>query len=173
VKYAVTVAGRSFEIEVDHEHLVRVNGHPLYVDLEQVGGLPVYSLAVDDEGYLVFIEEGHGESPSTMPYLVEVQGQIYPVEVESQRPQLAPRKVECSGEGAECLRVCAPLAGTLLSLPVAVGERVGAGQVLAVVESMKMKMELRAPQAAVVDSISGPTQRDVGQGEELLILRAL
>jgi biotin carboxyl carrier protein len=173
VKYTVTVAGRSFEMEVDHQHLVRVNGHPLYVDLEQVGGLPVYSLAVDDEGYLVFIEEGHGKSPATMPYLVEVQGQIYPVEVKGQRPQLAPREVECSGENTECLRVCAPLAGTLLSLPVAIGERVGAGQILAVVESMKMKMELRAPQAAIVDGICGPAQREVSQGEELLTLRAL
>ena len=41
MKYSVSAAGQSFEIEVDPNHLVRVNGQPVYVDLEQVGGLPV------------------------------------------------------------------------------------------------------------------------------------
>jgi biotin carboxyl carrier protein len=165
VKYRVTVAGRSFEIEVDHDRLVRVNGQSLYVDLEQVGGLPVYSLALDDEGYVVFVEEGQQE------YRVEVQGQIYPVEVQNQRPRLVPQRVECAGDGQECLAVSAPLAGYLVSLPVAVGERVRAGQVLAVVESMKMKMELKAPRSGLVDGLGGPAERDVAQGEVLVTLQ--
>jgi propionyl-CoA carboxylase alpha chain len=165
VKYTVTVAGRSFEIEIDHDRLVRVNGHSLYVDLEQVGGLPVYSLALDDEGYVVFVEEGQQD------YRVEVQGQVYPVKVQSQHPRLAPRRIECSGDGQECLSVRAPLAGYLVSLPVAVGDRVRTGQVLAVVESMKMKMELKAPRSGAVDGVSGPAERDVVQGEALVTLR--
>jgi len=53
VNYRVTVAGHSFDIEVEHDRLVRVNGQPLYLELEQVSGLPLYSLGLDDEGYLV------------------------------------------------------------------------------------------------------------------------
>jgi biotin carboxyl carrier protein len=165
VKYTVTVSGRSFEIEVEHDRLVRVNGQPLYVDLEQVGGLPVYSLALDDEGYVVFVEEGQDA------YQVEVQGQVYPVAVQTQRPRLAPRRVECAGDGEECLAVSAPLAGYLVSLPVAVGQRVRAGQVLAIIESMKMKMEIKAPQTGVIERVCGPVDRDVIQGEELVRLR--
>ncbi len=60
MKYEVTVAGRIFEIEVRHNRLVEADGRPLYVDLEQVGGLPVYSLTLDDMGYVVFVEEGQG-----------------------------------------------------------------------------------------------------------------
>jgi biotin carboxyl carrier protein len=165
VKYHVTVAGRSFDIEVDHDRLVRVNGQPLYVDLEQVGGLPVYSLALDDEGYMLFIEEGQDQ------YQVEVQGQVYPVAIEPQRPQLPARRVECA-EGAECLVIHAPLAGRLLALPVAAGDRVKAGQGVAVVESMKMQMEIKAPLAGVVEAVHGPPGRDVSQGEELVILQA-
>jgi hypothetical protein len=113
VNYRVTVAGRSFDIEVEHERLVRVNGHSLYLDLEQVSGLPLYSLGLDDEeGYLVFVEEGQGE------YQVEVQGQNYPVRVEELRPQLATQRVGCSGDGQECLAISAPLAGKLVSLLV-------------------------------------------------------
>ena len=53
MKYRVTAAGQTYEIEVEPNHLVRVNGRPVYVDLEQVGGLPVYTLALDDAEKLV------------------------------------------------------------------------------------------------------------------------
>jgi biotin carboxyl carrier protein len=118
VKYLVTVAGQSFEIEVDHERLVRINGRPQYLDLEQVGGLPVYSLALDDAGYIVFVEEAQGH------YQVEVQGQVYSVSVERQFPRLAGRRVECPGGAGDCLAINAPLAGKLFSLLVAAGDQV-------------------------------------------------
>ncbi len=171
MKYRVTVASCSFEIEVEHDRLVRVNGRPRYVDLEQVGGLPVYSLALDDGGYVIFVEEGQRESPSTTHYRVEVKGQVYPVEVRSQRRSLTPRPTGRPDEPAARLAIRAPLAGILTSLPVPAGERVEAGQVVAVVESMKMQMELKAPHPAVVDEVHGPPGRDVSQGEELVILK--
>jgi biotin carboxyl carrier protein len=166
VKYDVTVAGRTFEIEIEHDQLVRVNGRPLYVDLEQVGGLPVYSLTLDDRGFVVFVEDGQEE------YQVEVQGQVYPVAVQTRRPRLAPAEADLAGDDAEYLAIQAPLAGSLLSLPVEAGQRLQAGQVVAVVESMKMKMELKAPLSGVVDAVNGPEQRDVCQGETLVTLRS-
>ena len=173
MNYRVTVAGQAFEIEVDHERRVRINGRPLYLDLEQVGGLPIYSLALDDTGYVVFVEEAQEH------YRVEVQGQVYDVNVERQLPQLVARKIECRGDGrgdgrsdaGECLAVTAPLAGRLLSLLVAVSDQVEAGQVLAVVESMKMLIQLKASQPGMVAAVHGPPGRDVNQGEELLTLR--
>jgi biotin carboxyl carrier protein len=166
MKYEVSVAGRVFEIEVRHNRLVEADGRPLYVDLEQVGGLPVYSLTLDDNGYVVFVEEGQGQ------YHVEIQGQVYPVEVASQRPRLEAPEVDCPSGAGECLVVSAPLAGRLIELAVAVGDRVEAGQIVAVVESMKMKMELRASQAGVVQAGPGPPHRDVSQGEKLITIQS-
>jgi biotin carboxyl carrier protein len=165
MKYTVTVAGRSFDIEVDHEQLVRVDGCPLYVYMEQVGGLPVYSLTLDDRGFVVFVE------PGQRGYRVEVQGRVYPVTVENQRPRLASTKPKSMGGDELCLIVRAPLAGHLISLPVQVGEQVQAGEVLSVVESMKMKIELKAPGPGVVDTVNGPELREVSQGEMLVTLR--
>jgi biotin carboxyl carrier protein len=165
MRYRVTVEGRCFDIEVDHNHLVRVDGRSLYVDLEQVGGLPLYSLALDDEGFVVFVEEGLDE------YRVEVRGEVHPVQVQRQRPQLGARPAECTGDG-ECLVIRAPLAGYLLSLPAAAGQRVRARQPVAIVESMKMQMELRAPKAGLVEKVHGPAGRKVCQGEKLVTLRA-
>jgi biotin carboxyl carrier protein len=162
VNFRVTVAGQTFDIEVEHDRLVRVNGQPLYLDLEQVSGLPLYSLGLEDEGHLVFVEEGQGE------YQVEVRGQV-----ETMRPQLATRQVKCSGEGTECLAISAPLAGNLVSLPVSVGDRVEAGQTVAIVESMKMQMQIKAPRAGVVETVHGKAGRTVGEEEELVLLRVV
>lgn len=164
MKYRVTVGGRDFEIEVDHDRLVRVNGQSLYVELEQFSGLPLYTLALDDEGFIVFVEEGLDD------YRVEVKGEVYPVQVQRQRPQLAARQVECNGE-TDCLVIRAPLAGNLLSLQATVGQEVEARQPLAVVESMKMQMELKAPDAGIVVEVHGQPGRMVRQGEELITLR--
>ena len=164
MKFQVQVGGRTFEIEVDHNQLVWVDGRPLYVDLEQVGGLPVYSLAAGDEGYVLFVEEGQDE------YRVEVQGQVYSVQVEERRPRLAPPPETSACEEQECTTVVAPLAGRLLDLPLAAGDEVTAGQVVAVVESMKMQMAIKAPRSGVVREIHGPPERDVDQGEALLVL---
>ncbi len=165
MKYQVTVAGRCFEIEVDHEHLIRMNGRPLYVDLEQVSGLPLYSLAWDDEAFLVFVEEALGY------YEVEVQGQVYRVGVERQLPRLTARQIDCSTDAGDCLAVAAPLAGTLLSLLVRVGDWVEAGQAVAIVESMKMQMLLKATRPGVVEAVHGPAGRNVDEGEQLVVLR--
>jgi biotin carboxyl carrier protein len=165
VNYEVTVAGRTYAIEVEHDRLVRVNGQALYVELEQVGGLPVYSLALDKDGYVVFVEEGQGE------YRVEVKGQVYPVEVQNQRPHLSVAPIDCPSDGGECLGVRAPLAGHLISLAVKAGDQVEAGQVLAVVESMKMKMELKAPLTGAVEAVHRRPGQDVGQEDELVTLR--
>jgi biotin carboxyl carrier protein len=164
MRYRVTVEGRSFDIEVDHDRLVRVNGHSLYVELEQVGGLPLYSLTLDDEGYVVFVEQGLDE------YRVVVQGEIYPVEVQRQRPQLTARQAECA-DGEKCLVIRAPLAGNLVSLLAATGQRIEARQPVAIVESMKMQMELKAPEVGVVEEVHGPPGRRVSQGEPLVVLR--
>ena len=164
MRYRVTVQGRSFEIEVDHDRLVRVNGRSLDVELEQVAGLPLYTLAFDGEGHVVFVEEGQDA------YRVEVQGEIYPVEVQHKRPQLATRQIECA-EDRDCLAISAPLAGNLVSLLAAAGQRIEARQPVAIVESMKMQMEIKAPAAGVVESVNGPPGRRVSQGEELVVLK--
>ena len=165
MKYRVKVGERAFDVEVDHDRLVWVDGRSFYVDMEQVGGLPIYSLGLDDSGYVLFVEKGRDA------YLVEVQGQILPVEVELQRPRLESQRSTCpDGEGT-CLTICAPLPGRLKALPLSAGERVESGQVVAEVESMKMQMELKAPLSGVVELVHGPVDRDVAQGEVLVALR--
>ncbi|MCL2609272.1 MAG: biotin/lipoyl-binding protein [Treponema sp.] len=50
-------------------------------------------------------------------------------------------------------RVLSPFPGTVTELPVSVGQTVEAGQVLVVVEAMKMQNDLVAPRRSVVKQI--------------------
>ncbi len=163
--YRVTVGSRCFEVEVDRDYLVRVDGQPTYVRLEQVAGLPVYALGLDGAGYILFLQEGQ------TGYEVDIGDRNYAVAVEAERPRLCPPRSNGSGDGEGEIVLRAPLPGRLVALPVPLGEGIEAGGVAAVVETMKMQMEIKAPRAGVVEAAYGPAGRTVAQGEELVRIR--
>jgi biotin carboxyl carrier protein len=50
--------------------------------------------------------------------------------------------------------VCSPMPGLVVKIPVAVGDQIAAGTILAIVEAMKMQNELLAPRDGIVKSIN-------------------
>ena len=70
-------------------------------------------------------------------------------------------------------RVVAPLAGSIVAIAVAPGQRVASGDVVAVVESMKMEHEVRAAGDGVVEAVRCAVGDVVDPGDELVVLAAL
>lgn len=66
--------------------------------------------------------------------------------------------------------VTSPLQGTVVSLLVGVGDVVRRGQVLALVESMKMHHDVAAPADGVVETLAADLGRAVMPGDELMRL---
>ena len=90
-------------------------------------------------------------------YRVNVNGTSYEVEIElmgenesvkTASPASAPKAV---GEGE---KVTSPMPGTILDIKVKAGDSVKKGQVLLVLEAMKMENEIMAPKDGVVASLS-------------------
>jgi len=67
-------------------------------------------------------------------------------------------------------RVVAPLAGSVVAIVVAPGQEVAAGDVVAVVESMKMEHEVRAAAAGVVETVRCAVGDVVADGDEIALL---
>ncbi|MBV9889596.1 MAG: biotin carboxylase [Rhizobacter sp.] len=67
-------------------------------------------------------------------------------------------------------RIVAPLAGSVVAIAVAPGRRVAAGEVVAIVESMKMEHEVRADAAGVVAAVRCTVGDVVAAGDEIALL---
>ena len=72
------------------------------------------------------------------------------------------------GVGADI--ATAPMPGVLVSVAVEPGDSVVEGQQLAVIESMKMQTEIRAPRDGVVDRVLAVLGENFGQGAPLVSL---
>jgi acetyl-CoA/propionyl-CoA carboxylase, biotin carboxylase, biotin carboxyl carrier protein len=83
------------------------------------------------------------------------------------RAQLAERSTRHGG-GVDVVR--SPMQGTVLKLSVETGGEVQAGQVLAIVEAMKMENEIIARHAGAVESVAVAEGDQVTSGQELLRL---
>src|SRR6185312_10490319 len=105
--------------------------------------------------------EGLGE-PSIERYVVEVSGKRFDVLVHGEAreaavtrraPRLnAGRSGATTGNGQG--DVISPIQGTVLRVAVEAGASVQAGDLICVVEAMKMENEINAPRAGVVRQIS-------------------
>jgi oxaloacetate decarboxylase alpha subunit len=108
-------------------------------------------------------------------YRVEVNGKSYDVRVspggqlESVAPAAAPAPA-APAPRAEVRMVESPLAGNIVKINVAVGQQVAAGDVVVVLEAMKMETEVRAPVAGSVTEIRAKQGEAVGLGAPLLAL---
>ncbi len=86
-----------------------------------------------------------------------------------------PASRRAGGTGAATLsdgEIKAPMPGTVLKVPVKVGDSVEANQPLVIMESMKMEMTLSAPQAGVIQSVSCTEGHLVEMGAVLVRLEA-
>lgn len=163
MRYRVVVEGRVFEIEVGSGGQVWVDRCPLNVDLGRIDGLPLYSLLVDHRSY-----EAHVEVNDDGECRVEVAGRSYRAHLQGkQHPST--RTVHCHHAEAQ-VEVSAPLPGLLVEVRVTEGQQVGEGEVVAVLESMKMHLELCAPRPGVVRVLPAVAGQEVGKGDLLAII---
>jgi len=84
----------------------------------------------------------------------------------AQDAQNAP--VNASGEGAE---IKAPMQGTILSVNVTAGTAVKKGDVLFILEAMKMENEIMAPNDGTVTSVSVANGASVANGTVLCTIK--
>ncbi len=119
-----------------------------------------YRIKLNDEIYEIEVEE-IGESEEAITKIEEKKA--VPVVTEKKEPV---KKSASNGEEA----VTAPMPGAIVEIKVSEGERVKAGQVLLILEAMKMENEIVAPKDGQVISISASKGSSVASGDTLVLL---
>lgn len=164
MKYFVTIDDQTYEIEINSESEISVDGNHYVVDLQSLSGQSVYSLILDGKSYEAFLN--HTKSGIE----VMLHGQRYMVDVEDERTR---RLREVSGALAIHtgeIQLKAPMPGLIISIPVEEGQEVSKGENLIVLESMKMQNELKSPREAKVTDVRVRPGDNVDQNQVLIIL---
>lgn len=110
-------------------------------------------------------------------YKITVNSKVYDVTVQeaSEAPvqavaPAAEAKKAAVSASAGALSVKSPMPGTILDIKVNVGDSVKSGQVLCVLEAMKMENDIVAPQDGTVDAILVSKNDSVEANDELIAL---
>lgn len=104
-------------------------------------------------------------------YKVNVNGTVYEVTVEEMNeneiksaPAQAPAAPKAVGAGET---ISVPMPGTILSVKVKAGDTVKKGQVLAILEAMKMENEIMAPCGGTIGTVAVTKGQSVETGTVL------
>lgn len=116
-------------------------------------GSEVYTVAVNGTKYVVEVAEGADAEISATP-------------VAAAPAAAAPAAAPAGGSAT----VSAPLAGNIFKINVAPGDQVAAGDVVVILEAMKMETEVRAAEAGTVADILVKTGDSVAVGDALITL---
>ncbi len=90
--------------------------------------------------------------------------QTAPVAAPAQAPAEAPAQASASAPAGEGEEIKAPMQGTILSVKVKNGDKVSKGQVLFILEAMKMENEIMAGADGVVTSVCVAEGASVSNG---------
>ncbi len=107
-------------------------------------------------------------------YVVKVNGKVYEVELESvtetdAKIEVATQaaKPQVSGDGEV---VKAPMQGNIIDVKVNVGDKVSSGDVLVVLEAMKLENDIVAPVSGTVKAVNVSKGQTVNNGDKLVVI---
>jgi biotin carboxyl carrier protein len=162
MKYITTIEDKQFTVEIIDEKHVSVDGKIYEIDFESVSGQPVYSLIVDGRSHESYIYQGEEN------WQVLLRGRLYPVTVEDEREMRL--RAAAGGRVAETgeFHLRAPMPGLVVAVPVTEGQDVKKGEVILILESMKMQNELKAPRDGTIGRIRVRPGESVEQKQTLL-----
>jgi len=166
MKYATTINDKTYIIEINDDRRVLVDGVEYAVDFESVSGQPVYSLLINGRSYEAYV----AAAEDTEEWQVLLHGELSSVLVEDEREkrlrQAAGGVAATSGE----YHLKAPMPGLIVAVQVSEGQVVAKGDILIILESMKMQNELKCPRAGTITRIRVKAGEGVEQNQQLITI---
>ena len=162
MRYITTIEGREFQIEVLDERHVLLDGQIYAVDFNSVGNQPVYSLLLDGKSYEAYVYQGEED------WQVLLHGRLYDMQVEDEREKRLRATARSGPSESGDFHLKAPMPGLVVAIRVSEGQEIQKGDVLLVLESMKMQNELKAPRGGIIARLRVEEGDSVEQHQTLL-----
>jgi biotin carboxyl carrier protein len=128
-----------------------------------------YRITVNGKSYDVTVEE-LGAARSAPVNSVAATPAVTP----SPAPAVAPASTQTAAaapaNGGSIVTIKAPMPGTVIAFKVIVGQQVKRGDVLLLLEAMKMENEIVAPQDGTIAALRVPASAAVNTGDALVDL---
>lgn len=126
-----------------------------------------FSVTVNGTVYDVEVNEvkAGGAAPAPAPAAAPA-----PKAAPAPAPAAAPAPKAAAPVAAGATTVKAPMPGKILSVAVSAGQAVKKGDLLLVLEAMKMQNEIYAPQDATVSEVRVSANQTVATGEDMVVL---
>jgi len=123
-----------------------------------------YRVTVNGKAYDVDVEEMGAGAPAAAPVAAPAPAAA-PAPVAAPAPAAAPAPVAAGAGSIE-----APMPGKVLKILVSQGAPVTAGQLVLILEAMKMENEIYAPTAGTVTQVGCKEGDSVNTGDTLLVI---
>lgn len=126
-----------------------------------------FNISVNGNSYEVEVEEIKDGSAAPAPRAQAAAPTAAPkAAAPASAPKSAPKKAGPAGAGG----VKSPMPGTINDIKVSEGQAVKAGDVLVILEAMKMENEIMAPKDGTVKSINVSKGASVSAGDVLVVV---
>ena len=129
---------------------ITVNGQAYEVEVEEIGGEPSFAAA-----------------PAAAPVAAPAPAAAAPAPKAAPAP--APKAAAAAPAGAEV--ISAPMPGNINDVRVSAGQQVKKGDILVILEAMKMENEIMAPHDGTVASVNVNKGATVNTGDTLVTLK--
>jgi len=124
-----------------------------------------YRVTVNGKAYDVDVEDLGAGSPAAAPVAAPA-----PVSAPAAAPVAAPAPASAPVNAGGAGSIDAPMPGKVLKLLVAEGAPVTAGQLVLLLEAMKMENEIYAPEGGTVTRVCCKEGDNVNTGDTLLVI---
>ena len=128
-----------------------------------------YTITVNGTAYEVEVKEA-GVVASAPKAAAAPKAAPAPAPAPKAAPAPAPAPKAAAPVAAGATTVSAPMPGKVLSVNVKVGDAVKAGDVLMILEAMKMQNEIMAPADGTVSDVRVSAGQTVGTGDVMIVM---
>ena len=166
MNYVVTFKGKNLPVKVEESgpglYRVRVAGEAYEVDFFNTQE-NIYSLIIEHQSYEVDIDEVDSGN-----YTVLLKEDHFDVQIIDEKKKKLTEKLGSGASGRQEIK--SPMAGNIWKIMKNQGDSVKQGEVLLILEAMKMENEIRSPIEGIVTNLNAVEGSAVSAGALLCLL---